>query len=151
MNYWLIKSEPETYSIDHLKRDGRTTWEGVRNFRARNYLKEMKEGDLLIFYHSSADPTGAAGIAKVVREGYADPTQFDAKSKYHDEKATKDNPRWFLIDVGFVEKLDRVVTLAEIKAEPSLADMVLVNNSRLSVQPVTKAEFEKVKKMAKSG
>jgi predicted RNA-binding protein with PUA-like domain len=151
MNYWLIKSEPETYSIDHLKRDGRTTWEGVRNFRARNYLKEMKEGDLLIFYHSSADPPGAAGVAKVVREAYADPTQFDAKSKYHDEKATKDNPRWFLIDVGFVEKLDRVVTLAEIKAEPSLADMVLVNNSRLSVQPVTKAEFEKVKKMAKSG
>ena len=151
MNYWLIKSEPETYSIDHLKRDGRTTWEGVRNFRARNYLKEMKEGDLLIFYHSSADPPGASWIAKVVREGYADPTQFDAKSKYHDEKATKDNPRWFLIDVGFVEKLDRVVTLAEIKAEPSLADMVLVNNSRLSVQPVTKPEFEKVKKMAKSG
>ena len=150
MNYWLIKSEPETYSIDDLQRDGRTTWEGVRNFRARNYLKEMKDGDLALFYHSSAEPPGVAGVAKVIREAYPDPTQFDRKSKYHDAKSTQENTRWWLVDVGFVEKLARLVALPEIKAEPALADMVLVNNSRLSVQPVTKAEFDKVKKMAKS-
>jgi predicted RNA-binding protein with PUA-like domain len=148
MNYWLIKSEPETYSIDDLQRDGRTIWEGVRNFRARNYMREMKEGDLLLFYHSSAEPPGVAGVAKVVREAYPDPTQFDARSKYHDPKSTEQGPRWWLVDVGFVEKLDRLVTLSEIKADPSLEDMVLVNNSRLSVQPVKKAEFERVKKMA---
>jgi predicted RNA-binding protein with PUA-like domain len=150
VNYWLIKSEPQTYSIDDLERDGRTTWEGVRNFRARNYMKEMKEGDLVLFYHSSAEPPGVAGVAKVVREAYPDPTQFDSKSKYHDAKSTSDKPRWWLVDVGFVEKLDRLVTLSEIKAEPALGDMVLVNNSRLSVQPVKKAEFERLKRMAKS-
>jgi predicted RNA-binding protein with PUA-like domain len=149
MNYWLIKSEPGTYSIDDLHRDGRTRWDGVRNFRARNYMKEMEEGDLVLFYHSSAEPPGAAGIAKVDREAYPDPSQFDPKSEYHDPRSTKDNPRWWLVDVAFLEKLDRLVTLPEIKAEPALADMVLVNNSRLSVQPVTKGEFEKVKKMAK--
>ena len=148
MNHWLIKSEPETYSIDDLKRDGRTMWEGVRNFRARNYMKEMKEGDLLLFYHSSAEPPGVAGVAKVLREAYPDPTQFDPRSKYHDPKSTEQSPRWWLVDVGFVEKLDRLVTLSEIKADPSLEDMALVNNSRLSVQPVKKAEFERVKRMA---
>jgi predicted RNA-binding protein with PUA-like domain len=150
MNYWLIKSEPGTYSIDDLHRDRRTKWDGVRNFRARNYMKEMKEGDLVLFYHSSAEPPGVAGIAKVDREAYPDPSQFDPKSEYHDPKSTRDNPRWWLVDVAFVDKLDRLVTLPEIKAEPALADMVLVNNSRLSVQPVTKAEFDKVKKMARS-
>jgi predicted RNA-binding protein with PUA-like domain len=151
MNYWLIKSEPETYSIDDLRRDGRTRWEGVRNFRARNYLKEMSEGDLLLFYHSSAEPPGVAGVAKVVREAYPDPTQFDPKSDYHDPKSTPESPRWWLVDVGFVEKLERFVSLPEIKAEPALSDMVLVNNSRLSVQPVQKAEFERVKRMGKKG
>jgi predicted RNA-binding protein with PUA-like domain len=148
MNYWLMKSEPGSYSIDDLARDGRTMWDGVRNYRARNYMKEMKEGDLVLFYHSNADPPGVAGVAKVAREAYADPTQFDPKSKYHDPKAEEDAPRWWLVDVQFVEKLDAVVGLPEIKAEPSLAEMVLVNNSRLSVQPVTKAEFEKVRRMA---
>ena len=151
MNYWLIKTEPGTYSIDDLKRDGSTMWEGVRNPRARDYMKDMKEGDLVIFYHSSAEPPGAAGIAKVVREAYPDPSQFDAKSKYHDAQSKADKPRWWLVDVGFVEKLDRLVSLHEIKAEPDLADMVLVRNSRLSVQPVKKSEFELVKKMAKKG
>jgi predicted RNA-binding protein with PUA-like domain len=148
MNYWLMKSEPGSYSIDDLARDGRTMWDGVRNYRARNYMKEMKEGDLVLFYHSNADPPGVAGVAKVAREAYADPTQFDPKSKYHDPKAEEDAPRWWLVDVQFVEKLDAVVGLPEIKAEPSLAEMVLVNNSRLSVQPVTTAEFEKVRRMA---
>jgi predicted RNA-binding protein with PUA-like domain len=151
MNYWLIKTEPGTYSIDDLERDGRTPWDGVRNPRARNYMKEMKEGDLVIFYHSSAEPPGAAGIAKVVREAYPDPSQFDKKSKYYDEQSKADAPRWWLVDVGFVEKLERLVSLHEIKAEAALADMVLVNNSRLSVQPVEKSEFDLVKQMAKRG
>jgi predicted RNA-binding protein with PUA-like domain len=148
MNYWLMKSEPESYSIDDLARDGRTMWDGVRNFRARNYMKEMKEGDLVLFYHSSAEPPGVAGIAKVVREAYPDPSQYDPKSKYHDEKSSEDAPRWWLVDVAFVEKFDGLVTLADVRAEPSLVEMVLVNNSRLSVQPVEQTEFEKVRKMA---
>jgi predicted RNA-binding protein with PUA-like domain len=147
MRYWLLKTEPGTYSIDDLARDGRTRWDGVRNFRARNYMKEMGEGDLVLFYHSSAEPPGVAGIARVVRTAYPDPTQFDKKSKYYDEKATEDDPRWWLVDIGFVEKLASLVSLPDIKAEPSLKDMVLVNNSRLSVQPVSPAEFEKVKGM----
>ena len=151
MNYWLIKTEPGTYSIDDLQRDGRTMWEGVRNTRARDYMKEMREGDLIIFYHSSAEPPGAAGIAKVVREAYPDPSQFDAKSKYHDAQSKEDKPRWWLVDVGFVEKLERLVSLHEIKAEADLSDMVLVRNSRLSVQPVKKEEFDMVKRMAKKG
>jgi predicted RNA-binding protein with PUA-like domain len=110
-------------------------------------MKEMEEGDLVLFYHSSAEPPGVAGIARVVRAAYPDPTQFDEKSKYYDEKATQDDPRWWLVDIGFVEKLTSLVSLPDIKAEPSLKDMVLVNNSRLSVQPVTAAEFEKVKGM----
>ena len=150
MNHWLIKSEPETYSIDDLERDGKTMWDGVRNFRARNYMKEMKEGDLVLFYHSSAEPPGVAGVAKVVREAHPDPSQFDKKSKYYDAQSKEAEPRWWLVDVGFVEKLDRLVSLPEIKAEQALSDMVLVNNSRLSVQPVTKAEFEKIKRMAKT-
>jgi predicted RNA-binding protein with PUA-like domain len=147
MRYWLMKTEPGTYSIDDLARDGRTRWDGVRNFRARNYMKEMAEGDLVLFYHSSAEPPGVAGIAKVARTAYPDPTQFDEKSKYYDEKATEDDPRWWLVDITFVEKLATLVSLPDIKAEPSLKDMVLVNNSRLSVQPVTPAEFKKVKAM----
>ena len=147
MRYWLMKTEPGTYSIDDLARDGRTRWDGVRNFRARNYMKEMEKGDRVLFYHSSAEPPGVAGVAEVVEEAYPDPSQFDPKSKYHDEKATEGDPRWWLVDIGFVRKLERVVSLTEIKAERSLAEMVLVNNSRLSVQPVTEAEFRKVLEM----
>jgi predicted RNA-binding protein with PUA-like domain len=142
-----MKTEPGTYSIDDLKKDGRTKWDGVRNFRARNYMKEMEEGDLVLFYHSSAEPPGVAGIARVARAAYPDPTQFDKKSKYYDEKATEDDPRWWLVDIAFVEKFANLVGLPDIKAEPALEDMVLVNNSRLSVQPVTPAEFKKVKEM----
>jgi predicted RNA-binding protein with PUA-like domain len=147
MRYWLMKTEPGTYSIDDLARDGKTRWDGVRNFRARNYMKEMEEGDLVLFYHSSAEPPGVAGVAKVVRTAYPDPSQFDKKSKYYDEKATEDDPRWWLVDIAFVVKLPSLVSLPDIKAESSLSDMVLVNNSRLSVQPVTPAEFKKVKEM----
>ena len=150
MRYWLIKTEPGSYSIDDLARDGRTRWDGIRNPRARNYLKEMAEGDLVIFYHSSAEPPGAAGVARVAKTAYPDPAQFEAKSDYYDAKATEDDPRWFVVDVQFVEKFPAFVPLPDIRAETSLRDMVLVNNSRLSVQPVEPAEFKKVKQMAGS-
>lgn len=146
-SYWLMKSEPGDYSIDDLERDGATMWDGVRNYKARNNMREMKKGDLVLYYHSRQKPPAVVGVAEVVRESYPDPTQFDPDSRYHDEKSSEDDPRWWLVDVRFVEKLPEPVSLHDIKKEPSLSDMVLVNNSRLSVQPVEKAEFEKVKGM----
>jgi predicted RNA-binding protein with PUA-like domain len=143
-----MKSEPDVYSIEDLRRDRRTAWNGVRNYQARNHMRAMKKGDLVLFYHSSTDPSGVAGVAKVVKEAYPDPTQFDAKSEYHDPKSKKDDPRWWLVDVGFVERFGEPVTLASIKAEKRLEDMVLVNNSRLSVQPVTSDEYERIRAMA---
>src|SRR5688500_14134204 len=111
MRYWLIKTEPGSYSIDDLARDGRTRWDGIRNPRAKNYLKEMAEGDLVIFYHSSAEPPGAAGVARVAKTAYPDPAQFESKSDYYDAKATEDAPRWFVVDVQFVEKFPAFVPL----------------------------------------
>jgi predicted RNA-binding protein with PUA-like domain len=148
VHYWLMKSEPEVYSIDDLRREKRTAWNGVRNYQARNHMRTMKKGDLVLFYHSSSDPAGVAGVAKVVKEAYPDPTQFDRRSEYHDAKSDKDDPRWWLVDVGFVERFADTVTLASIKADKRLKDMVLVNNSRLSVQPVTEDEYERVRSMA---
>ena len=147
-HYWLVKSEPHVYSIDDLRRDKRTAWTGVRNYQARNHMRAMKKGDLVLFYHSSSDPTGVAGVAMVVKEAYPDPTQFDAKSEYHDPKSKKDDPRWWLVDVGFAERFAETVLLAAIKADKRLAEMVLVNNSRLSVQPVREKEYERVVEMA---
>jgi predicted RNA-binding protein with PUA-like domain len=142
MAYWLVKSEPESYSIDHLEREIVATWDGVRNYAARNNLMSMKVGDLAFFYHSSADPAGVAGICEVVRDAYPDHTQFDPQSKYFDPKATLDEPRWFMPDMKFVRKLPRLVALAEIKQTPGLQDMDLVKWSRLSVQRVTEKEWE---------
>jgi predicted RNA-binding protein with PUA-like domain len=149
VHYWLMKSEPAVYSIDDLAKDKRTAWNGVRSYQARNQMRAMKKGDLVLFYHSSSDPAGVAGLAKVVKEAYPDPTQFDKRSDYHDPKSTKDEPRWWLVDVGFVERFAGTVSLAAIKAEKKLKEMVLVNNSRLSVQPVTEQEFSRVRAMAK--
>lgn len=149
--YWLMKSEPETYSIDDLERDGRTHWDGVRNFKARNYMRAMKVGDEVLFYHSSANPPGVVGIARVCREAYPDPAQFDRKSKYYDAKSSPDDPRWSMVDVEFVARAPETVGLPDIKAEKALADMELVRQGRLSVQSVTKAQFERVKKMAGLG
>ncbi len=143
-----MKSEPGTYSIDDLRRDRRTTWDGVRNYQARNHMRAMKKGDLVLFYHSSSQPPGVAGLARVVKEAYPDPTQFDRRSEYHDSTSHKDDPRWWLVDVGFVERFEKAVSLAAIKADKRLADMVLVNNSRLSVQPVTDREFARVSELA---
>ncbi len=146
--YWLMKSEADVYSIGDLERDGSTLWDGVRNYQARNNMKEMKNGDLVLYYHSRQNPSAIMGLARVVREAYPDPTQFDPKSKYFDEKSSEDDPRWWLVDVEFVRAFDEPVSLHAVKDEAALADMVLVNNSRLSVQPVREAEFRKVLEMA---
>ena len=145
MVHWLMKSEPEVFSIDDLRRQGTTSWEGVRNYTARNSLRAMQLGDLVLYYHSNAEPSGVAGVAKVVRLAYPDPTQFDRKSEYFDPGAKKDDPRWSTVDVGFVEKFREVVSLAALKKERSLAKMLVVQKGqRLSVQPVDAKHFEKV-------
>lgn len=145
MNYWLLKSEPETYSIDALKRDRVTGWTGVRNYQARNFLRAMKRGDLALFYHSNATPPGVAGVCRVAKEAYPDPEQFVPKSEYYDEKATSEAPRWFCPDVEFVKKLPRLIPLEELRGEKKLAGMILLQRgSRLSVTPVTKGEFEHI-------
>lgn len=148
MRYWLMKSEPDVYSIDDLERDGRTMWDGVRNYQARNNMRSMKVGDRVLFYHSRQDPPAIVGVAEVVREAYPDPTQFDPGSKYYDPKSSEDDPRWWLVDVGFVEKLKQPVTLPAVKAEMRLQNMVLVRRSRLSVQPVEDKEYRRVMEMA---
>jgi predicted RNA-binding protein with PUA-like domain len=145
--YWLMKSEPDVYSIDDLERDGSTLWDGVRNYKARNNMRAMKIGDEVLYYHSNASPPGVVGIARVCREAYPDPTQFERKSKYFDEKSKKDDPRWSLVDIEFVAKLPRLVSLDDVKAEAALADMELVRYGRLSVQAVTKQQFQRVKRM----
>jgi len=147
--YWLMKSEPDVYSIDDLEREGSTCWEGVRNYKARNNMREMNVGDEVLYYHSNAKPPGVVGIARVCKTAYPDYFQFDEKSKYFDPKSDPDNPRWSMVDVEFVAKSEELVGLPEIKADSALADMELVRYGRLSVQSVKKAEFERVKKMAR--
>ena len=145
MNYWLMKTEPDTFSIDDLKNSKNSTscWEGVRNYQARNFMRDgMKNGDLVLIYHSSCKLVGVAGIAKVVKESYPDHTAFDSKSSYYDTKSTKENPRWFMVDVKWEKTLKRVITLKELKEKNELKEMALLKRSRLSVMPVTKEEFE---------
>ncbi len=146
--YWLVKSEPDVFSFDDLwKAPKRTThWDGVRNYQARNLLRdEMRVGDGVLYYHSNADPPGVAGVAQVARAGYPDPTQFDPADAHYDPGADPDEPRWFVVDVRAVQKLPRFVPLAELKAHPKLASMVVVQRaSRLSVQPVTAEEWKSV-------
>ena len=146
--FWLMKSEPEVYSIDDLKRDGSTAWNGVRNFKARNNMRAMAVGDEVLFYHSNADPSCIAGIARVSRTAYPDPTQFDKKSEYFDRKSRPEDPTWDLVDVSFVAKAKTPVSLADVKADSELAEMELIRYGRLSVQSVTKEEFDRVKKKA---
>ncbi|WP_346660285.1 EVE domain-containing protein [Nannocystis pusilla] len=150
MRHWLMKSEPDVFSIDDLQRMGKTAWEGVRNYTARNSMRDdMKIGDLVIFYHSSVEPAGAVGLARVCSAPYPDPTQFDDKSEYFDPKSTREAPRWILVDVEFVEKWGRMVTLAELKADKALKDMLVVQKGqRLSVQAVADKHFERVLKKA---
>jgi predicted RNA-binding protein with PUA-like domain len=142
MNYWLLKTEPSSYSIDDLKRDKKTAWGGVRNYQARNFMREMKVGDLCLFYHSSADPMGVFGVAKVIKAAYPDPSQFDKKDSHYDRKATKEKPIWYCPDIAFVKKFERPVLLGAIKADPALRGIMLAQpGSRLSVQPVSEKHF----------
>ncbi len=144
MNHWLIKSEPDAYSIDDLKRDGREMWDGIRNYQARNMMRdEMRVGDRVLFYHSSCKVPAVVGIAKVASKAYADPTQFDPESKYYDPKSDPDDPRWYLVDIAFVRKFQRAVTLAQIKAHPELEGMILRRRgNRLSIMPVSQQHFD---------
>ncbi len=150
-NYWLLKSEPDCYSIDDLQRDGATCWSGVRNYQARNYMRDlMKPGDGVLFYHSSAQPPGIAGLGEIAREGYADTTALDPKDDHYDPKATSENPIWSMVDVKFVKKFGEVIPLNELKSAPGLEKMMVIQKgSRLSVQPVTEEEWKIVTKMRK--
>ena len=140
--HWLMKSEPDVYSIDDLERDGKTFWEGVRNYQARNFMRdEMRPGDPVLFYHSNADPPGVAGVARVASAGYPDPAARDPRSDYFDPKASDADPRWFMVDVEFAEVFPRFVSLDDLRAAPGLEKMLVINKSRLSVQPVTPEEF----------
>lgn len=139
---WLMKSEPEVYSIHDLGRDGRTSWEGVRNYQARNFMRDdAQPGDHVLFYHSNADPPGVAGLARVARAGYPDPTALDPSSDYFDPRATAEDPRWYMVDLEFAEAFPRLVSLDELRGTPGLEKMLVINKSRLSVQPVTDDEF----------
>lgn len=150
MRHWLIKSEPDVFSIDDLKRVRREPWTGVRNYQARNFMwKDMKPGDLALFYHSNAKPPGIAGIAKVEGSPYPDPTQFDPGSEYFDPKATKESPRWWLVDFSFVTKFAETFTLDKLKTDPQLDAMtVCQRGTRLSITPVEEKHFNRVCKLA---
>lgn len=145
MNYWLMKSEPDVYGIDHLQKAPKKTdtWDGVRNYQVRNMMRDdMRKGDLAFFYHSNCKEPGIAGIMKIVREGYPDFTAFDPKEKYFDPKSDPDNPRWYMVDVRYVKKLKRVITLTELKTHAELEDLPLVRRgNRLSAMPVTEAQW----------
>jgi predicted RNA-binding protein with PUA-like domain len=149
--YWLMKCEPEAYTIEDLERDGTTTWEGVRNFQARNSMRDdMKKGDGVLFYASNAEPSGVSGIAEVSKPGYPDPYAFQEGHKYHDPKSDPDNPTWYMVDIRFVERFPEVIPLSTLKETPGLENMVVnQKGSRLSVQPVTKEEFEIVRKLGR--
>ena len=147
MAYWLLKSEPDVYSIDDLARDGSTTWDGVRNYQARNHQLAMKKGELALFYHSRSTPPAAAGLCRITKKAYPDATAFDPEAKYFDPKSDPEKPRWFNVEVSYVCHFPEAVSLTDIRANKALQDMVLVNNSRLSVQPVALAAFRTICKM----
>ena len=154
MNYWMMKSEPNVFSIDDLRKSNQQSecWDGVRNYQARNFMRDqMRIGDKAVFYHSNGNPSGAAGTMKIVRKAYPDPTQWDQTSPYYDPKSSPDNPRWAMVDVAFLEKFRRLVPLAEIKQHPLLQDMLLTKKgNRLSIMPITKKHFDIINKMGQS-
>lgn len=143
MQYWLMKTEPDVFSIDDLEKAGREPWDGIRNYQARNFMRDtMKIGDGVFIYHSNAKPTGIVGEARVCSEPYPDPTQFDPKEKYYDAKSQPDNPRWILIDVEHTRTYTKILPLADLKAMPELEEMMLVKKGmRLSIQPVTEEHW----------
>jgi predicted RNA-binding protein with PUA-like domain len=153
MNWWLFKSEPDVFSIDDLANstDKTTCWDGVRNYQARNFLRDsMKIGDKVLFYHSNCDPMGVAGVCEIVKEGYPDSSAFDPDSHYFDDSSKADNPVWIMVDIKLVEKFPRLVTLQEIKDNPELQQMTLIKRgNRLSVFPVKQEEFNEIVKISK--
>lgn len=150
MNYWLMKTEPDTFSIDDLKRMKKSGWDGVRNYQARNFMRDaMKKGDLVLIYHSSCKVPGVAGIAEVSKESHPDPTCWDKKSQYYDPKSTKDEPRWFMVEVKWKKTFKEVITLKELKDHKELKDMKLLQRgNRLSITPISKKEFEFIQALA---
>lgn len=148
IKYWLFKSEEKVFSIDDLSKEpGKTThWDGIRNYQARNFIRdEMKMGDRVLFYHSNSDPNAVVGVCEIVKEDYPDFTAFDKKSKYYDPKSKKDDPAWLMVDIKFIEKFGEPVTLQDIKANPKLSEMRLVQRgNRLSVFPIEKKEFNEI-------
>lgn len=151
--YWLMKTEPDVFSIDDLQRDGVTSWDGVRNYQARNFMRDkMQLDDEVLFYHSNAKPPGVAGIARVSRTAHPDKTAQDPKHPAHDPRATPDQPIWMMVEVAFAEKFPRLVTLDQIKQTAGLEDMwVCRRGMRCSVQPVQRKEFEQVLAMGRRG
>lgn len=149
MRHWLMKTEPDEFSIDDLARVKREPWSGVRNYTARNFMRDlMKPGDGVLFYHSSCEIPGVYGVAEIAGAAYADPTQFERKSDYYDEKSPRDNPRWLTIDVKYKRKLKHPVTLDRLRAEPALAKLqTLQRGNRLSITPVDPEEFKRIVEM----
>ncbi|MGH7663547.1 MAG: EVE domain-containing protein [Gemmatimonadaceae bacterium] len=155
MSFWLVKSEPESFAWDDLWRTkNRTTpWEGVRNYQARNFMRDgMKPGDGVLFYHSNAKPPAIVGVAEVAREAYPDPTAFDPASEYHDPRSSRAEPRWMMVDIRAIKPLARPLSLEELRSEPALVRMELLRRgSRLSVQPVTAAQWKAVLRLSETG
>lgn len=150
--HWLMKCEPSAYTIDDLARDGSTSWEGVRNYQARNFLREMTVGDPVLFYASSADPSGVTGLAKVVKAAYPDEFAWTKGHKYFDPSSSKASPTWYMVDIGFVERFPEVVSLETLKSTSGLEEMVVTKKgSRLSIQPVTRAEYDIVVRLGRRG
>tara|TARA_R100000027_G_scaffold65118_1_gene59283 strand:- start:1476 stop:1952 length:477 start_codon:yes stop_codon:yes gene_type:complete len=153
-NYWLMKSEPDAFSIEDLERlNGKSEpWDGIRNYQARNFMRdEFKIGDQILFYHSNCSPPGVVGLAEVASDPYPDETAFDPKSKYFDPKSKRDSPRWILVDVRFVAKFPRTVTLAEMRETESLGEMrILQKGNRLSITPVSERDYEKIVELGNS-
>ena len=150
ISHWLMKSEPDAFSIDDLERKGQEAWDGVRNYQARNFMRDgMRVGDKVFFYHSNCAEPGIVGIAEVATDAYPDPSQFDPKSDYFDGGSTRDNPRWMLVEVKFVKKFKRTITLDELKQQDALAEMALVRKgNRLSVMPVSDGDWKYILKLA---
>ncbi|ACJ17962.1 EVE domain-containing protein [Coxiella burnetii] len=151
MNYWLLKSEPTSYSIDDLFREKNkiTRWDGVRNYQARNFMRDgMKKGDLAFFYHSNCEKPGIVGVVEVVRESYPDLTALDPKDHHYDPKSTPDNPRWLMVDIKFRKKFPQVISLQELRQNPKLKDLLILRKgNRLSITPVSKAHWDAIMKL----
>ena len=150
MAYWLFKTEPDAFSLDDLKNAPKQTtlWEGVRNYQARNFMRDdVKVGDSVMIYHSSCKYVGVAGIAEVTKEAYPDPTQFDLSSDYYDAKATSDKPRWVVVEVTYQSHLKKLISLKDIKANDNITEIALKKGGRLSIMPVTKNDWDEIIKM----